>query len=154
MNIRKKTWHFMTTVSVLLTEEKKQNKTKNFDTQIELKLRCFSTFLLTSKTFLYSFDTTPFRSQNNPSPPLLHIAINKYLTQANVRNPGSSFDKIKHSNHIGHYMFVIQFLIWAQCIKDSPTNSCMPEELHIMACIQTNISGICPVHVHIHCTVC
>lgn len=144
----------MTTVSVLLTEAKNQNKTKNVDTQIKLKVRCLSSFPFTSKTFLYSFDTTPFRSQTNPSPALLHIAINKYLTQANVSSPGSSFDKIKHSNHIGHHMFVIQFLIWAQCKKDSPTDSCMPEELHIMACIQTNISGICPVHVHIHRTVC
>lgn len=59
----------------------------------------------------------PLDLTNNPSPPLLHVAINKYLTQANVSSPGSSFDKIKHSNHIGHHMFVIQFLIWAQCKK-------------------------------------
>lgn len=154
MNIRKKTWHFMTTVSVFLTEAKKWNK---IDTWIKLKVRCFLTFVFTSKTFLYSFYTTPSRPQENCSPPLIHIAINKYLTQANVSSPGSSFDKIKHSNHIRHNMFVIQFLIWAQCKKkkkNSPTDSCMPEELHIMACIQTNISGICPVHVHVHRTVC
>lgn len=114
----------MTTVSVLLT---KRNK-KDLDTQIKLKDRYVSQFFfcLLQKHSSTHLTLHPLDLKTTPAHPSSILQWNKYLTQTNVSSPGSSFDTIKHSNHIGHNMFVIQFLIWGQCKRTPPpTHACL-----------------------------
>lgn len=117
----------MTTVSVLLTEAKNKKQKNNFDTQIKLKVRYVSQFFsLLQKHSSTHLTLHPWDLKTTPPHPSSILQLNKYLTQANVSSPGSSFDTIKHSNHIGHNMFVIQFLIWGQCKRTRPpTHACL-----------------------------
>lgn len=114
----------------------------------------FLVFCLLQKLSSTHLTLHPLDLKTTPPHPSLILQLNKYLTQANVSSPGISFDTIKHSNHIDDNVFVIQFLIWGQRKTEFPHPFMHAWRVTHHGLYTDKYIWLCPVHVHIHLTVC